>query len=76
MRALNVSEMKLTLEDPAAARTRCEGGRVEMLDDDVESITEMRRSLLPPVEAAALTDERADQRFDSVMLGVARGADG
>ncbi|MGH2857746.1 MAG: alpha/beta fold hydrolase [Gaiellaceae bacterium] len=76
MGELNVTDLKLLLEDPAAARAKYEADRVEILASGPNEMLEMLRSLLAPVDAAVLTDERARQMFDAIMLGVAPGIDG
>jgi pimeloyl-ACP methyl ester carboxylesterase len=76
MGELNVEDMKLLLEDPVAAREKCERDRVEMLASTLPEMLEMLRSLLSPVDAAALTGELGEYLMACAHDGLGPGSDG
>lgn len=76
MGELNVEDTKLLLRDRAAARAKCETDRQEMLAGELDAMMEMMRSLLAPVDAAALSDELGAYLLAQIKLGLGPGADG
>jgi pimeloyl-ACP methyl ester carboxylesterase len=76
MGELNVEDYKLMLEDPGAARAKTERDREELLATGPRELAEMLRTLLTPVDAAALDDELAEFLVRSIQDGLAPGADG
>ena len=76
MGELNVDDIKLELEDKVAARAKCEHDREEMLSADAAGLTEQLKSLLAPVDAAAMSGELGQYIVDCVQDGLAPGADG
>ncbi|MEO6857874.1 MAG: alpha/beta fold hydrolase [Solirubrobacteraceae bacterium] len=76
MGQLNVEDTRLLLEDPAAARVKCEADRLEMLALTADDLREYLETLLTPVDAAVLTGELAQHLIDSTRLGLAPGSDG
>ena len=76
MGELNVEDTKLLLEDRTAARAKCEADREETLAGDVDEMLTMLRSLLAPVDAAALSGELGAFILESTKLGLEPGADG
>jgi pimeloyl-ACP methyl ester carboxylesterase len=73
---LNVDDIKLMLEDPAAAREKADRDREEALAIGPEELAEMLRTLLSPVDAAVLTGEVAEYAVACMRDGLAPGADG
>jgi pimeloyl-ACP methyl ester carboxylesterase len=76
MGELNVDDIKLLIDDPVAARTKCEDDRREMLAGGLDEMMEFMRSLLAPVDAAALTGELGAFMLEHTRVGLAAGADG
>ncbi|HLI59302.1 MAG TPA: alpha/beta fold hydrolase [Solirubrobacteraceae bacterium] len=76
MGELNVEDTKLLLRDRIAARAKCEADRLEMLAGELDQMMEMLRTLLAPVDAAALTGELGAFLLAQTKQGLAPGADG
>jgi len=76
MGQLNVDDILLVLEDPAAARAKCEADRVEMLGLTLPELMEFMATLLAPVDAEILTGELGQYLIDSQRSGLAPGSDG
>lgn len=76
MGELNVQDISLTLEDPVEARAKCERDRVEMLTLTVPELVEFLKTLLAPVDAAALTGELGQYLIDSTHSGMGTGSAG
>ncbi len=76
MGELNVEDISLMLEDPAAARAKCERDRVQMLAETLPELIEFLKTLLAPVDAAALTGELGQYLIDSTRSGMGTGSDG
>jgi pimeloyl-ACP methyl ester carboxylesterase len=76
MGELNIEDTRLLLEDPVAARAKCEGDREEMLLADADSLMRFLRTLLSPVDTAVLTGELVEFVVASIRAGLAPGADG
>ncbi len=76
MGELNVEDTKLLLDDPVAAREKCEADRLELLALDAPTLAEFMQTLLAPVDAAVLTGELAEYLVISSREGLAPGADG
>jgi pimeloyl-ACP methyl ester carboxylesterase len=76
MGELNVQDISLMLEDPVEARAKCERDRVEMLTLTVPELMEFLKTLLAPVDAAALTRELGQYLIDSTHSGLGTGSDG
>jgi pimeloyl-ACP methyl ester carboxylesterase len=76
MGELNVEDTKLQLEDPVAARAKCEEDRKEMLALEPEQLLEHLKTLLSPVDAAVLTGAFAEYVIDATQSGLAPGSDG
>jgi pimeloyl-ACP methyl ester carboxylesterase len=76
MGELNVEEMRLFLEDPVAARAKCERDRLGYLELSAEELRERWTTLLSPADAAVLTGEFAQYVVDCVRSGLAPGAEG
>lgn len=76
MGELNVEDTRLMLENPVAARAKCEGDRLEMLAIAPGALIEYLNTLLTPVDAEVITGELAQYLVDSVRLGLAPGCDG
>lgn len=76
MGELNVEDIKLLLRDRTAARAKCETDRQEVLAGELDAMMEMLRSLLAPVDAAALSGELGAFLLQQTKLGLAPGADG
>lgn len=72
----NAQDIQQFLSDRPAARAKCESDRRELLAGDLDSMMEMWRSLLAPVDAAVLTGELGAFLYDSTQLGLAPGPDG
>ena len=75
MGELNVEDTKLQLEDPVAARAKCEEDRKEMLALEPEQLLEYLKTLLSPVDAAVLTGAfaRVHHRRNSIGVGARLG---
>lgn len=76
MGELNADDIRLTVEDPAAAHAKCESDRLEMLEVTPTGLLEILKTLLAPVDAAELTGELAQFMIDSARSGLAPGSDG
>jgi pimeloyl-ACP methyl ester carboxylesterase len=76
MGEMNVEDMKLQLEDPTAAREKCERDRQEMLPMEADQLHEHLKTLLSPVDAAVLTGAVAQFLVDSTRSGMASSSDG
>ena len=76
MGELNIEDTRLLLEDPVAARAKCECDREEMLLADADSLMRFLRTLLSPVDTAVLTGELVEFVVASIRAGLAPGADG
>jgi pimeloyl-ACP methyl ester carboxylesterase len=76
MGELNVQDTRQVLEDPVAARAKCEADRVQMLALSVEEVMEFMRSLLAPVDAAVFTGEVGQYLLDSLRTGLELGSEG
>lgn len=72
----NVAQVSLMLEDPAAARAKCEDNRVQMLTQTLPELMEFLKTLLAPVDAAALTGELGQYVIDVTRSGMATSSDG
>lgn len=72
----NVEQVSLMLEDPAAARAKCEDNRVQMLTQTLPELMEFLKTLLAPVDAAALTGEFGQYVIDATRSGMATSSDG
>jgi pimeloyl-ACP methyl ester carboxylesterase len=73
---LNVEDMKLQLEDPAAARAKAEQDRLQMLAMGADELHEFMKTLLSPLDAAVLTGAFAQWLVDSTRSGMASSSDG
>jgi pimeloyl-ACP methyl ester carboxylesterase len=73
MGELNVQDILLTLEDPVAARAKCESDRLEMLTQTLPELMGFLATLLAPVDAAVLTGEMGQYLIDATRSGI--GAD-
>jgi pimeloyl-ACP methyl ester carboxylesterase len=73
MGELNVQDTLLTLEDPVAARAKCESDRLEMLTQTLPELMGFLATLLAPVDAAVLTGEMGQYLIDATRSGI--GAD-
>lgn len=76
MGELNAKDTLLMLEDPVAARAKCERDRIEILTQDLPELMESLKTLLTPVDAAALTGELGEYLIDSFRSGMATSSDG
>lgn len=76
MGELNVEDMKLMLNDPAAAREKCEQDRKEMLAMDPGELHGFLKTLLSPADAAVLTGAFAEFLADATRSGMATTSDG
>ena len=71
-----MEQVSLMLEDPAAARAKCEDNRVQMLTQTLPELMEFLKTLLAPVDAAALTGELGHYVIDVTRSGMATSSDG
>ncbi len=76
MGELNREDMELMLDDPVAARAKCEQDRLEALDATPEALLERLQTLLSPVDAEALTTDLAEHLIAAARSGLAPGSDG
>ncbi len=76
MGELNADDIRLMLEDPPAARAKCESDRLELLEVTPDGLMEILKTLLAPVDAAELTGELAQFMIESGKAGLAPGSDG
>jgi pimeloyl-ACP methyl ester carboxylesterase len=72
----NVEDLTLYLDDPAAAREKSRQDRDEAMQVDADGLVEAWKTLLSPVDAAALTGEFAQFVVSSIQDGLAPGDDG
>jgi pimeloyl-ACP methyl ester carboxylesterase len=76
MGELNVQDTLLTLEDPVAARAKCESDRLEMLTQTLPELMEFLATLLAPVDAAVLTGEMGQYLIDATRSGIGTDSGG
>jgi pimeloyl-ACP methyl ester carboxylesterase len=76
MGELNVDDIHLSLEDPVAARAKCEQDRLEYIAADVDELSEGLRTLLTPIDAEVFSGELAEYLVACMRDGLAPGADG
>lgn len=76
MGELNVEDIRLELDDPVAARAKCESDRIEMLGVELDGLIGMLHTLLAPVDAAILSGELGEYLLACMHSGLAPGADG
>jgi pimeloyl-ACP methyl ester carboxylesterase len=76
MGELNVEDISLMLEDPVAARAKCESDRLEMLAHTLPELMESLETLLAPVDAAALTGELGQYLIDATRSGLGTSSEG
>ncbi|MDQ6819686.1 MAG: alpha/beta hydrolase [Actinomycetota bacterium] len=76
MGQMNVDDIRLMLEDPVAARAKCESDRQDTLALTPDGLVEYLSTLLAPVDAAVLTGELAQYFVDGWQSGLAPGSDG
>jgi pimeloyl-ACP methyl ester carboxylesterase len=76
MGELNVQDISLMLEDPVAARAKCERDRLEMLTQTLPELMQFLKTLLAPVDAAALTGALGQYLIDCTHSGMGTGSDG
>ena len=72
----NVEQVSLMLEDPSAGRAKCEDNRVQMLTQTLPELMEFLKTLLAPIDAAALTGELGQYLIDATHSGMATSSDG
>jgi pimeloyl-ACP methyl ester carboxylesterase len=72
----NVDDFKLFLTDKVAARAKTEKDRQEYLAVTADDLTQALKTLLTPIDAAALTGELAEYLVFSGHEGLAPGSDG
>ena len=73
---LNVEDTKLLLADEEAARRKCEGDRLEMLEAGAAELFEYLKTLLSPVDAEALTPAMVDHLILSVHDAMGETSEG
>jgi pimeloyl-ACP methyl ester carboxylesterase len=76
MGEMNVDDIRMSIEDPLAARDKCEQDRVEYIATEPETIAESIATLVSPVDAQALTGELAEFYVACARDGLAAGSDG
>jgi pimeloyl-ACP methyl ester carboxylesterase len=76
MGELNVDDVRLLVEDRAAARAKCEQDRLAFLELSAEQLHDVLKTLLSPADAAVLTGELAQYLVDCTGSGLAPGAEG
>ena len=76
MGELNVEDIRLQLEDPVAARAKCEQDREEYIAADADELAAAMRTLLTPVDAEVFTGELAEYLVECTRDGLAPGAEG
>jgi pimeloyl-ACP methyl ester carboxylesterase len=76
MGELNVEDIQLTIEDPPAARAKCEEERLEMLELTAEDLIGFLQTLLSPPDAAVLTGALGDYLVAATRSGLAPGSNG
>ena len=72
----NVTDVKVFLQDPVAARAKAETDRQEILMLSADELADGLKSLLTPVDAAALTGDLADYLVLANRMGLAPGSEG
>jgi pimeloyl-ACP methyl ester carboxylesterase len=72
----NVDDIRMSIEDPAEARAKCERDRVEYMATEPEQIAASISTLVSDVDAAALTGELARHYAACARDGLAPGSDG
>jgi pimeloyl-ACP methyl ester carboxylesterase len=72
----NVEDVKVLMKDPVAARGKAETDRQEILMLSAPEFAEGMKSLLTPVDAAALTGDLADYLVLASRTGLAPGSEG
>ena len=70
----NVDDTKLLQRDKKAARAKLETEREETLAATADDLAELLKTLLTPVDAAALTGEIAEYLVQPVLVGRRRGS--
>jgi pimeloyl-ACP methyl ester carboxylesterase len=76
MGELNVEDIRLEVENPVAARAKCENDRVEMLALDLDGLMGFLSTLLAPVDAAVLSGALGEYLIECTRSGLAPGSDG
>ena len=76
MGEMNVDDIRLSIEDPVAARAKCEEDRIEYMATEPDTIVESISTLVSEVDAEALTGELAEFYVACARDGLAPGADG
>lgn len=76
MGELNLEDTSRMLEDPVAARAKCESDRLEMLRIGPGELLEHLKTLLAPVDAQELNGERAEYLVHAWRVGLGPGSDG
>jgi pimeloyl-ACP methyl ester carboxylesterase len=72
----NVDDIKLYLRDPGAARVKSYQDRLDMLSLSADQLTESWKSLLSPVDAAAVSDDLATWLVQGFQDGLATSDEG
>jgi pimeloyl-ACP methyl ester carboxylesterase len=76
MGELNVEDIRMSLEDPVAARAKAELDREEYLAADATELTQSMRTLLTPTDAEAFTGEFGEHLAASIHQALAPGVEG
>ena len=76
MGEMNVDDIRMSIEDPVAARAKCEEDRIEYMATEPDTIVESISTLVSEVDAEALTGELAEFYVACARDGLAPGADG
>jgi pimeloyl-ACP methyl ester carboxylesterase len=76
MGELNADDIRLYVDDRAAARRKCEQLREELVSVKPEQLLDVLSSLLAPVDEAAVSRAVADFLVQSTLAGLGPGADG
>jgi pimeloyl-ACP methyl ester carboxylesterase len=76
MGELNVDDIKLSLDDPAAARAKTISDREGMLTATAEGMRDFMQTLLTPADAAVMTRGLAAHLTQSAKDGLAPGIEG
>ena len=76
MGELNRQDIELMLDDPVAARAKCEEDRLEILEATPDTLLETLKTLLSPVDAEALTGDLAEYMIEAGRYGLALGSEG
>jgi pimeloyl-ACP methyl ester carboxylesterase len=76
MGELNADDIRLYVDDRAAARRKCEQLREELISVKPEQLLDVLSSLLAPVDEAAVSRAVADFLVQSTLAGLGPGADG